>query len=148
MTPEDALFRRITIRALGLTVAGMAIAWVVPRGGTMAAIAVLGGAALAGGSLWAVRRSVIGIADALVAPAAGPEAERGAARAGRGVLGFLVRYALLGGIAYSYDCAFAPVPDRIAGRRERDSGCCGAGIAAPAPTALNAVREQCPNTSF
>jgi hypothetical protein len=56
------------------------------------AASVAGGALLAGASYWAIKRGVTGLADAVLA--------RGAPRSPRGFAAFVLRYALLAGLAY------------------------------------------------
>jgi len=89
---SDELLRRLERAALVLTgVAGL-LAWVVPGGGARMALSVLGGAFLAGASYWAIKRGVTGLADAVL--------RRGVARSSRGFVAFVLRYALLAGLAY------------------------------------------------
>lgn len=90
----DALLRRVERTAALLAAAGVAVAWLMPGGGGWPAAGVVGGAALAGTSYWAIKRGVTGLAAAVVA--------RGAARprGPRGVVLFVLRYALLAGMAY------------------------------------------------
>jgi hypothetical protein len=96
MTEPAELLRRIERRALIVAVAGVVLAWLVPRGGLGLAEAVAGGALISGGSYVAIKRGVTGMADSILAgdgrPAGGFSARR--------LIGFILRYALLAGIAY------------------------------------------------
>jgi hypothetical protein len=90
----DPLLRRVERRAAAMAALGIAVAWLLPGGGWRAAAGVAGGALLALTSYWAIKRGVSSLADRVVA--------RGHARApGRaGPLFFVLRYALLAGMAY------------------------------------------------
>jgi hypothetical protein len=92
--PTEILLRRVERTAAVLTAAGMLVAGLSPGGGVRAAAAVGGGALLAGTSYWAIKRGVTGLADAVVARGAH------AARGPRAVGLFVLRYALLAGMAY------------------------------------------------
>jgi hypothetical protein len=93
VTGRDELLRQVERRALIFTVAAMAVAFVVPGGGAGSAAGVAGGALLSGVSYWAIKRGVTGIADAVIAGGVRP-------RTRRGFVVFVLRYALLAGIAY------------------------------------------------
>ena len=81
-------------KVAGLLAAGaIAAAFVVPGGGALIAASVAGGALLAAVSYWAIKRGVAGLADAMMRG-------RGGAKTPRGFAGFILRYALLAGMAY------------------------------------------------
>jgi hypothetical protein len=88
----DVSLARLERAAMLLTAGGAGLALLVPGGGARLAASVLGGALLAGTSYWAIKRGVAGLADAVLA--------RGAPRTPRGFAAFVVRYALLAGMAY------------------------------------------------
>jgi hypothetical protein len=88
----DDLLRRLERRALVLAAAAVAIAWVVPGGGSRTAAGVAGGALVSGVSYWAIRRGTSSLASAVLGGAR--------PRTRRGVGLFIARYALLAGIAY------------------------------------------------
>jgi hypothetical protein len=99
------LLVRVERLALGLTAAVAVVAAIVPGGGVRAAAGVVGGALLGAVSYWAVKRGVTGIASAILSQSqaaagegTGPAAGR--RRAPRGFVMFVVRYALLGLLAY------------------------------------------------
>ena len=96
MTEPAELLRRIERRALAIAALGVIAAFFVPRGGLAMAEAVAGGALIAGGSYLAIKRGVTGVADSILAgqgrPAGGFSVRR--------LAGFVLRYALLAGIAY------------------------------------------------
>jgi hypothetical protein len=87
------MLRRIERRALVLSAVGAAIALFVPHGGWQAAAGVIAGAAVAGVSYWAIRRGVAGLGSVLLAQDARPHTVRG-------LIAFVLRYALLAGMAY------------------------------------------------
>jgi hypothetical protein len=93
VSASDAILKRIERRALVLTAVGAAIALFVPHGGWLAAAGVIGGAAVAGVSYWAIRRGVAGLGSVLLAQDARP-------RTARGLIAFVARYALLAALAY------------------------------------------------
>jgi hypothetical protein len=93
----DALVGRIGRRAVILAVVAPIVAAVLPAGGGGAAAAVAGGAALSLASFWAIRRSVTGLAAVVLAR---PDGTRAKPRRTRHVALFVLRYALLAGIAY------------------------------------------------
>lgn len=106
---DDAVLRRIERRSLWLTavVAGATLA--APGGGSMAATGVVGGAMLVILSYLVIRRSVDGLATAIVTrraegEPAPPDADDEVAPRKRvrpvGVGLFVIRHALLAGIAY------------------------------------------------
>ena len=86
------LLRRLERRALIISGAAIVAAWIMPRGGWRMAASVAGGALLAGVSYWAIKWGVAGLADAMLI--------RGAPRSPRGLTTFVLRYALLAGLAY------------------------------------------------
>jgi hypothetical protein len=86
------LLRRLERLALTITAGAIVAAWVLPGGGTSMAAGVAGGALLSGASYWAIKRGVTGLADAMLV--------RGAPRSPRGFAAFVLRYALLAGLAY------------------------------------------------
>ncbi len=86
------LLRRIERTAVGITGLAIVAAWTIPGGGARMAAGVAGGALLAGASYWAIKRGVTGLADAMLV--------RGAPRSPYGMAVFLLRYALLAGLAY------------------------------------------------
>jgi hypothetical protein len=90
----DALLARVGRRALIVALVATFVTALLPGAGVRAAASVAGGAALSLTSFWAIRRSVTGLADAVLARPAG--------RAGQPrFLGlFVLRYALLAGMAY------------------------------------------------
>ena len=88
----DLALRRFERTALLLAGAAIGLALVGPWGSARMAAAVAGGAALAGASYWAIKRGVTGLADAVLA--------RRAPRSPRGFAAFVLRYALLAGMAY------------------------------------------------
>jgi hypothetical protein len=88
--PELARFER---RVVVLAAAAAAAAAMTPGGGAPMAAGVCGGALLAGVSYWAIKRGVTGLTEA---SAAAPDARRRP----RGGAVFLLRYALLAGMAY------------------------------------------------
>jgi hypothetical protein len=92
--PADRLLRRIERRALGLAALATLAAGVVPRSGPRGAAAVAGGALLAFTSYGAIKRGVDAIAGAAAAGGSRP------VRARSGGALFLLRYALLAGMAY------------------------------------------------
>jgi hypothetical protein len=83
---------RLERTALVLTGAAMGLALAVPGGGWRMAAAVAGGALVSATSYWAIKRGVTGLADAMLT--------RGAPRSPRGFAAFVLRYALLAGMAY------------------------------------------------
>jgi hypothetical protein len=89
---SDDLLRRLERVAMVITGVAILAAWIVPGGGWPLAASVAGGALLAGASYWAIKRGVTGLADAVLA--------RGAPRSPRGFAAFVLRYALLAGLAY------------------------------------------------
>ena len=89
---SDDLLRRLERVALVLAGVAIVAAWAFPGGGTRMAASVAGGALLAGASYWAIKRGVTGLADAMLG--------RGAPRSPRGFAAFVLRYALLAGLAY------------------------------------------------
>lgn len=116
-SPDDALLRRIERRSLWLTAVAAGVALVWPGGGSMAATAVVGGALMTILSYLVIKRSVYGLTDRIVAesPRQAPveaSAEPGEAvdpsevaeRPRRvrpvGIGMFIIRHALLAGIAY------------------------------------------------
>ena len=113
------MLRRVERRALLLALCAPIVGLVVPGGGVETAAGVAGGAVLALGSYWAVRRGIDGLASRLVArsatatppeaaiPSAGTAetdppaaARKPKAPRPRGVIVFVLRHALLAGIAY------------------------------------------------
>ena len=86
------LLRRLERVALIITGVAIVAAWTLPGGGGRMAASVAGGALLAGASYWAIKRGVTGLADAVLG--------RGAPRTARGFAAFVLRYALLAGLAY------------------------------------------------
>lgn len=93
----EALLRRVGRRAIALTGVATAVAGFLPSGGLGSAAAVAGGAALSLVSFWAIRRSVTGLADAVLAR---PDASPAKAERPRFLALFVLRYALLAGMAY------------------------------------------------
>jgi uncharacterized protein (DUF58 family) len=92
----DPILARVERRALYLTAAACAVAFVVTDGGWPGVAAVLGGAVLAGYSYWSIKRTVMAITAHVAA-----RAEAGAPpRTPRGVGVAVLRYALLAGMAY------------------------------------------------
>jgi hypothetical protein len=110
----DGWLDRIERRALAIAIVAAAVAWLVPGGGAAMAAGVAGGAILAFTSYWTIKRSVGRMAEAAAA-----RGDNGGAPAGfdggdgadvpggstprlgtRGALLILLRYALLGGMAY------------------------------------------------
>jgi hypothetical protein len=75
-----------------IAAAAIGLAWVGPWGSGRLAAGVAGGAALSGASYWAIKRGVTGLTDAAAAGAM--------RRTPRGFFAFVVRYALLAGMAY------------------------------------------------
>ena len=105
MTPAgpsggDDVLGRIERRALALAAGATALAAVVPGGGRWSAAAVAGGAALALVSYWAIRRGVMGLADAILARASGTNPSPRAFSGSRALAMLVLRYALLAGMAY------------------------------------------------
>ncbi len=103
----NALLARVERLALGLTTALAIVAGLVPGGGLRAVGGVVAGAVLGAVSYWAIKHGVTGIADAILRqsrteqPAnAGGRPVPGRRRAPRGFVMFVVRYALLGLLAY------------------------------------------------
>jgi hypothetical protein len=100
------LLRRIERRSLGFAVVGTVVAWVVPDGGARLAAGVAGGAVLALVSYWAIRRGITGLADSVLmrvtrgSRTGDGDSDAIKGRTPRGVVMFVVRYALLAGIAY------------------------------------------------
>jgi hypothetical protein len=92
--PTDILLRRVERTAALLTAVGMLLAGLWPGGGLRAAASVGAGALLAGTSYWAIKRGVTSVTDAVVAR--GAHAARGPKAIGL----FVLRYALLAGMAY------------------------------------------------
>jgi hypothetical protein len=86
------MLRRFERTALALTGVGVGLAVAVPGGGVRMAAGVAGGALLSGVSYWAIKRGVSGLADAVLI--------RAAPRTPRGLVAFVLRYALLAGMAY------------------------------------------------
>lgn len=109
---NDAVLRRIERRSLWLTAVASGSTLAAPGGGSLAATGVVGGAMLVILSYLVIRRSVDGLARAIVtrradgapAPPETPETDDEAAPRKRvrpaGVGLFVVRHALLAGIAY------------------------------------------------
>jgi hypothetical protein len=108
-TGTDVL-RRVERRSLWLAAVATGAAFAAPGGGAAIAAGVLGGALLSVISYGAIKRSVTALADRLVASApqtqpvagdgtdaAAPAARRGGAR---GLVMFVLRHALLAGMAY------------------------------------------------
>ena len=93
----EALLRRVGRRAVGLAIAATVTAAILPWGGAWTAAAVAGGAALSLVSFWAIRRGVTGLSDAV---AARPDLPRAKAGRPRFLALFVLRYALLAGMAY------------------------------------------------
>ena len=84
---------RLERLALILTAVLIGIALLVPQGSARMAFGVAGGALLSGISYWAIKRGVGSLADVVLA--------RGTARRSpRGFFAFVLRYALLAGMAY------------------------------------------------
>jgi hypothetical protein len=77
-----------------LTAIAVIVAFALPGSGWRGAAGVAGGALLIGASYLVIRRSVAGIVAAAIEPGAAPRQRWRAAAA------FIVRYALLAGIAY------------------------------------------------
>ena len=103
----NSLIARVERLALGLTTALAIVAGLVPVGGLRAVGGVVGGAVLGAVSSWAIKHGVTGIADAILRQSrteqptnvgSGPVPAR--RRAPRGFVMFVVRYALLGLLAY------------------------------------------------
>jgi hypothetical protein len=104
------LLRRVERRSLWLAAVATGAAFAAPGGGAAIAAGVLGGALLSVVSYGAIKRSVTALADRLVAsaPQARPGADDGtdvatpaAGRGGsRGLVMFVLRHALLAGMAY------------------------------------------------
>ncbi len=103
-TDAEELLHRIERRSLIFAALGIVVAWIVPGGSGRLAAGVAGGAILALASYWAIRRGVSGLADTVisrvVAPAADGPATPARSRMPRGMAAFVLRYALLAGIAY------------------------------------------------
>lgn len=118
------LLARFERAALLLAGAAIAAAWAVPGGGAHLAASVAGGALLAATSYWAIRRGVTGLADA-IAGGARP-------RAPRGLGAFLLRYALLAGMAYVM----------IARLRLHPLGLLGGASVIPLAAAIEAIRHR------
>ncbi len=102
MTPAepsstDALVARVGRRAVALAGLAVAVAALLPWGGPGTAAAVAGGEVLSLVSFWAIRRGVTGLADAVLAQ---PERPRPRSGGGRVLALFVLRYALLAGMAY------------------------------------------------
>jgi hypothetical protein len=91
MSHDLARFERT---AWTIAVAALVAAWLVPGGGARMAFAVFGGALLAGVSYWAIKRGVTGLASTILS--AGPPVGGGP----RHLVAFVLRYALLAGMAY------------------------------------------------
>lgn len=91
----DQVLHRIERRSLWLAALATGAALVAPGGGGAIAAGILGGALLSVLSYWAIKRSVSALTDRLVAPA--PPDARGMPR---GLVMFVVRHALLAGMAY------------------------------------------------
>jgi len=87
------LLARLERVALLLASGAIVLALAVPGGGPWMAASVAGGALLAAVSYWAIKRGVAGLADAMMRG-------RGASKTPRGFAGFILRYALLAGLAY------------------------------------------------
>ncbi len=100
-TPEasstEALLGRVGRRAFVLTGVATLVAGVLPSGGLGTAAAVAGGAALSLVSFWAIRRGVTGLVDAVLARPDVPPAQ---AQRLHFLALFVLRYALLAGMAY------------------------------------------------
>jgi hypothetical protein len=101
----DALLRRMERRAIIVAVAATGLAMIVPGGGLRAAAGVIGGALIALTSYWAIKRGVSGVARTVLQrvaqdpiPPDDPALPR--RRAPAGGLAFVLRYALLAGMAY------------------------------------------------
>jgi hypothetical protein len=92
MNTSDPVLARLERVALLLAAAAIGLALALPGGGPRMAFSVAGGALLAATSYWAIKRGISGLADTLL--------RRGAARSPRGAAGFVLRYALLAGMAY------------------------------------------------
>jgi len=90
---NDAPLERLERMALVLAAAGTIAALLLPRGGVRVALGVAGGALLAGVSYWAIKRGVGGLGAAMLGGGDAP-------RSSRGFAAFILRYALLAGMAY------------------------------------------------
>ena len=121
---SDALLKRLERVALLLSGIGIGVAWTVPGGGARMAASVAGGAIISGVSYWAIKRGVTGLADAVLRSAA--------PRAGRGFAGFVLRYALLAGLAYVM----------IARLRLHPIGLLGGASVIPLAAMIEAVRQR------
>jgi len=93
----DTVLTRIERRALVLAAAATILAALLPGRSVQNAAAVAGGAALALVSFWAIRRGISGLAHAVLAAAGAtsPQSIRS-----RMLTLFVLRYALLAGMAY------------------------------------------------
>jgi len=97
--PSDPVLRRLERNAVlacaALAAGGLAL------GGVGAALGVLGGGVLVGASYWAIKSSIVRLADAIAQRAAGGEAgARRRPRLGAALALLTLRYALLGLLAY------------------------------------------------
>ncbi len=101
MTPErsstEALIARVGRRAVAFAGVASVGAWMLPWGDRWTAAAVAGGAALSLVSFWAIRRGVTELADAVIAR---PDGRPGKAGGPRFLALFVLRHALLAGMAY------------------------------------------------
>ena len=97
LSSADALLARVERRALVLAAAATILGALLPGQRLSNAAAVAGGAALALVSFWAIRRSITGLAEAGFA-AGNPTSST--PRRPRMLLLFVLRYALLAGMAY------------------------------------------------
>ena len=88
------MLRRVERRALILTGVALVLGLVIGRGDIRVVGAVLGGAFLSGVSYWGIKHGVGGIADAILRSGSGGRST------GRGVVLFVLRYALLAVLAY------------------------------------------------
>jgi hypothetical protein len=93
----EALLGRVGRRAIAFAAVATAVAGILPWGGAWTAAAVTGGAAMSLVSFWAIRRGVTGLADAVIARPDVPPAKAGGPRF---LALFVLRYALLAGMAY------------------------------------------------
>ncbi len=119
--PDLAHFERA---ALTLAVAAIGLALVLPGGGVWMAASVAGGALLTGTSYWAIKRGVTGLADAVLT--------RRGPRSPRGFAAFILRYALLAGMAYVM----------IARLRLHPIGLLGGASVIPIAAVLEAIRQR------
>ena len=122
--PPPAGLERLERTAALLATAAVAAALFVPGGGTWMALSVAGGALLTGASYVAIKRGVGGLADAVLAGRR--------PRTPRGFVLFVLRYALLAGMAYVM----------IARLRLHPIGLLGGASVLPLAAVLEAIRER------